>query len=94
MRCSVGCRHGLNLALLWHRQAAAAAPIQPLDWELPYAVSVIPLPQKKTNRAWALTPGLLFFFFPASMAYRSYQARDQTCTTAATQATAVKMLGP
>ena len=37
----VGCRCGLDLALLWlwHRPAAAA-PIQPLTWELPYAAGV------------------------------------------------------
>ena len=38
MGCSIGCRCGLDLALLWlwHRPAAVA-PIQPLAWELPYA---------------------------------------------------------
>ena len=38
MRCGVGFRHGLDLALLWlWSRLAAAAPIQPLAWELPYA---------------------------------------------------------
>ena len=38
MSCGVGCRLGLDLALpwLWDR-TAAAAPIGPLAWELPYA---------------------------------------------------------
>jgi len=36
MSRGVGCRHGLDLVLLWHRPAATA-PIQPLAWELPYA---------------------------------------------------------
>ena len=36
MSCSVGCRRGLDLALLWYRPAAET-PIQPLAWELPYA---------------------------------------------------------
>ena len=31
---------------LWHRRAAAA-PIQPLAQELPYATRVLPSPQKK-----------------------------------------------
>ena len=37
----VGCRRSLDLALLrlWHR-LAAAPPIQPLAWELPYATPV------------------------------------------------------
>ena len=38
MSCGVGHRGGSDLALLWHR-SAAAAPIQPLAWELPYAPS-------------------------------------------------------
>ena len=41
MSCGIGCRHSLDLTLLqiWHR-LAAAAPILPLAWEFPYAVSV------------------------------------------------------
>ena len=37
--CDVGCRCGLDLALLWvwHRLAAAAL-IRPPAWELPYAM--------------------------------------------------------
>ena len=35
--CGVGPRCSLDLAFLWHKPAAAA-PIQPLAWELPYAV--------------------------------------------------------
>ena len=35
--CDVGCRCGLELALLW---LAAVALIQPLAWELPYAAVV------------------------------------------------------
>ena len=40
MSCGVGCRHGLDPALLWlWRKLVAAAPIQPLAWEYPYPVS-------------------------------------------------------
>ena len=36
--CSVGQRHGWDLALLWlWRRPEATAPIRPLAWELPYA---------------------------------------------------------
>ena len=36
--CGVGRRRSLDLALLWlWCRPAAIAPIQPLDWELPYA---------------------------------------------------------
>ena len=41
MSCGVGRRRGLDLALLWlWGRQAAVAPIQPLAWELPYAVGV------------------------------------------------------
>ena len=37
--CSVGCRNGLDPVSLWlWCRPAAAAPIQPLAWELPYDV--------------------------------------------------------
>ena len=41
MSCGVGCRRGLDLALLqlWCR-LAAVAPIPPVAWELPYAAPV------------------------------------------------------
>ena len=40
MSCGVGCRHGLDPALLWlWQRAAAVAPIGPLAWEPPYAAS-------------------------------------------------------
>ena len=39
MSCSVGCRQGLDLALLWvWSRPAAAALILPLAWELLYAL--------------------------------------------------------
>ena len=38
MSCGVGCRQGLEPALLWLGcRLAAIALIQPLAWELPYA---------------------------------------------------------
>ena len=48
----VGCRHGLDLALLWlWCRPAATALIQPLAWEPPYAVGVAlkRLKKKKKN---------------------------------------------
>ena len=39
MSCGVGCRRGLDPALLWlWRRPVATAPIQPLAWEPPYAM--------------------------------------------------------
>ena len=41
MSCGEGCRCGSDLALLWlWCRPAAAAPILPLAWELPYATGV------------------------------------------------------
>ena len=51
VRCSVGHRQGLDLALLWlwHR-LMATAQIQPLAWELPYAMRVALKRQKKKKK--------------------------------------------
>ena len=50
MNCGVGCKCGLDPALpwLWHRWAAAV-PIQPLAWELLYAVGAA-LKRQKTKK--------------------------------------------
>ena len=51
--CVIGCRHSSDLALLWMwRRLAAAALIQPLAWELPYATGVAVKRRKKekTNK--------------------------------------------
>ena len=50
MSCGVGHRHDSDLMLLWlwHRPAAAA-PIRPLAWELPY-VAGTPLKKKKGRK--------------------------------------------
>ena len=39
MSCGVGCRHGLDLALLWlWRRPAATALIGPLAWKPPHTL--------------------------------------------------------
>ena len=48
MSCGIGQRHGLDLALLWHK-LAAVAPIQPLAWERPYATGVALNSKTKTK---------------------------------------------
>ena len=50
MSCSLSCRYGLDLVLLWlwHRPAAAA-PIQPLALKLPHAIDA-GLKSKQTNK--------------------------------------------
>ena len=49
MSYGVGCRCGSDLALLWlWYRLAAAAPIRPLAWELPYA-AVSVMAQQLTN---------------------------------------------
>ena len=49
--CGVGHRCSSGLVLLWllHR-LAASAPIQPLTWELPYAVSAALKSKKKKKK--------------------------------------------
>ena len=49
MSCGVGCRHCLDLALMWlWYRLAAAAPIGPLAWEPPYAVGAALKKRQKT----------------------------------------------
>ena len=56
MSCSVGHRHGSDLALLllWHRPAATALN-WPLAWELTCAEEVALKRQKKKNQFYMLT---------------------------------------
>ena len=61
MSCGVGCRCGSDLTLLWlWLWMAAAAPIQPLAWELPHAMSAAlksktnKQTNKKTHQNWKL----------------------------------------
>ena len=51
MSCGVGCRHGSDplLLLLWHRLLAAVL-IQPLAWELAYAVGAAIKSKKKKKK--------------------------------------------
>ena len=51
MSCGVGHRCGLDLALLWlWYRLAAAAPIQPLAWELPYDIGMAIKRKKKRGK--------------------------------------------
>ena len=55
MSCGVGRSHGWDLALLWlWCKPAAVAPIQPLAWELPYAVGVALKRKKKEKNIYGL----------------------------------------
>ena len=48
MSCGVGLRHGSDLMLLWlWGRPAVIVPIQPLAWELPYAVGMALKRQKE-----------------------------------------------
>ena len=50
MSCGVGRRRGLDLVCLWlWHILAATALIQPLAWELPYAVGVALQRKKETD---------------------------------------------
>jgi len=51
MSCGVGHKHGSDLALLWlWRRPAAAVPVLPLAWELPYATGVALKDRKKKTK--------------------------------------------
>ena len=51
MSCGVGCRLGLDLALLWlWTKPVATAPIGPLAWEPPYAAGVALKRQKRKRK--------------------------------------------
>ena len=51
MSGGVGCRRSWDLALLWlWCRPAAAAPIQPLAWELPYAAGATLKSKKKKKK--------------------------------------------
>ena len=67
MSCGVGCRCGLDLALLWHRPATAVN-IRPLAWEPPYAAGVDLKRQNKNKTkwnmaAWWFASVIILFFF-------------------------------
>ena len=59
MSCGIGQSHGLDLALLplWCRPAATA-PIQPLAWELPYAMGAAVKKKKEKKKKLSLGGGL------------------------------------
>ena len=51
MSCGVSRRHSLDQALLWLlNRPAATAPIRPLAWKPPYAVSMALKKKKKKKR--------------------------------------------
>ena len=70
MSCDIGHRYSSHCTLLWHRPAAATL-IQPLAWELPYAMG-ISLKRQGGGKKWhtCLFPNLkesTFNFSPLSM---------------------------
>ena len=65
MSCGVGHRHDLDpkLLYLWCR-LAAAAPIRPLAWELPYATGVV-LKKKKKKKMYYRTKKMVDLIWQA-----------------------------
>ena len=65
--CSEGPRCGSDPALLWRRPHSAAAPVQLLAQELPYAAGAAPKRQKKKKKKkkrvffWIAVPDFFFF---------------------------------
>ena len=51
MSSGVGCRRDSDLSLLWlWHKSAAAAPIRPLAWKIPYAAGAALKRQKKKKK--------------------------------------------
>ena len=51
LNCGVGCRHGLDLTLMWLQyRPATTAPIRPLAWEPLHALGVALKKQKKKKK--------------------------------------------
>ena len=83
LSCGIGCRHSVDPTLLWCR-LAAAAPIQPLAWEPPYAMGVALKRQKTKNKQKT--------FIAKLVVYGSSGARDWIQATAVTYAAAAATL--
>ena len=108
MSCGVGRRCGLDPTLLWlWLRLAATALIQPVAWELPYAMGIALKSKKKKKKKQRVGEFLwqnnklseqnffFFFFFLAVLAVcGSSWAKDQIPATAVSQAAAVTMLNP
>ena len=87
MSCGVGQRCGLDLALLWLWCRPAAVPsVQPLAWELPYALGVALKSKKKKKKkkvkdeSWLVRAFLNFIFkkeiiIPPSQGWDAYKMR-------------------
>ena len=65
MSCGVACRRSLDPALLWlWRRLATAALIQPLAWELPYAMSGALKKTKKKKKVPPISKTSPVFLLP------------------------------
>ena len=77
MSCSGDCRRGLdpNLLWLWCRPAAAA-PIQPLAWELPNAAGAA-LKSEKKKRMYIYINKLLHFYDHSAEYFHIFNSNAQ-----------------
>ena len=68
LKCGVGHRHGLDLAVLglWHRPAPTAL-IRPLAWEPPYAMGVALKRQKNKINKISILPKLIYRFMESQI---------------------------
>ena len=68
MSCGVGCRHSLNLALLWlWHKLAAVALIRPLAWDPPWYCRCGPKKKKRKKEEKRKKKAKLFLFFLTSL---------------------------
>ena len=88
MSCGVGCRYGTDPVLLWlWCRPSAVAPIQPLAWELPYAISAA---LKRLKKKKKVIEDNILLNFPKSQWYikgRDLVHRHVTSSPASIQET-------
>ena len=78
LNCGISQKCALDLMLLWDR-LAAAAPIQSLAWELPYAMSVA---LKRKKKFWVSLENCIIWQWFSSLSnemrlrYRTYNLRN------------------
>ena len=79
MSCGVGQRYGLDPELLWlWYRPAAAAPIGPLTWELPYVAGAALKSKEKSIRYYSKMCILTHFILPTNP--QSHFTYEQTGT--------------
>ena len=80
LSCGVGCRHGLDLALLWlWCRLQATAPIRPLAWEPPHAAGAS-LKKEKKGRVYICALSICANNWHPWISYIDYNLQMTICS--------------